>query len=86
MTDADNKELLVEIAERQKAIQNELAGLASAQAAALQKYENSDNIYREQLERYGREQAAGAAGRKLAIAVRLLAVLLLAFIAYCVAP
>ena len=86
MTDVDNKALLVEIAERQKAIQDELTGLASAQAAALDKYESSDNIYREQLERYDKEQAAGAAGRKLAIAVRLLAVLLLAFIAYRVAP
>ena len=86
MTDVTSEALLVEIAERQKAIQIELKGLASAQTAALAKYENSDNVYRKQLERYGKEQAAGAAGRNLAIALRLLAVLLLAFIAYRVAP
>ncbi len=86
MTDVDYKSLLVEIAGRQKTIQSELAGLASAQAAALEKYENSDKVYREQLERYDKEQTAGAAGRKLATAIRLLAVFLLAFIAYRVAP
>ncbi len=87
MTDSLTSEaLLLEIAERQKVIQKELAGLASAQTAALEKYENSDNLYKEQLKRYDKELSEEATGRYLAIFLRIMAVLLLAYIAYRIAP
>ena len=86
MSDVDNKALLMEIAKRQNSIIEVLEGLAKAQEAAQEKYADSDKAYREQLERNDKDQAACAGCKKVAIAVCLLALLLLAYIAYRVAP
>ena len=82
MSDEQNQALLTEIIERQKALQAEMADFIGAQAQALEKYAHSDIAYRDQLESYRKEQEATATGRTVAVAIRLVALLLLLFIAY----
>ena len=82
MSDEQDQALLTEIVERQKTLQAELADFTKGQAQALEKYARSDIAYRDQLESYRKEQEATAIGRKVAMAIRLVALLLLLFIAY----
>lgn len=107
MNDEHDKALLVDIAERQKAIQVELADLVKAHTQALEQYAVSDKVYRKQLdenqathtralEQHALSETAYRkqldayqvqlenyhAGRKIAMFIRLIALLLLLFIAY----
>lgn len=89
MSDEQDRALLMDIAERQKAIQVEVANLIAGHTQALEQYATSDMAYRKlldeyqvQLENYRKDQEALVASRHLAMLIRLIALLLLLFIAY----
>jgi hypothetical protein len=78
----EDHSLLADIAERQKALQAQLAAMAADQAELLETYTKSNAVYRAQAEQYEREQRSMRLSKAVANGIRLFALLLLAFIAY----
>mgnify|MGYP000008065980 CR=1 FL=1 len=79
MNSPDKETLLAETVQLLRAVEAQLTELCASQAAALKKYAASDNAYREELKRHGAEGSAVRAGQ---ILYRVLAILLLAYIAF----
>jgi hypothetical protein len=82
MSTDEDRALLTDIAERQKALQTELSGLAEAQAQMYGTYSRSDSDYRAQLDSYARDQQVLKVSRRIATVIQVVSFLLLAFIAY----
>ena len=85
MDNEDQNVLLLDIAERQKAIAANVKELIVGLNAATEKYAATDAVYREELDRYRKTNDAFSLGGKIVLAIRLLGLVLLAFIAYTVA-
>jgi hypothetical protein len=78
----EGRALLLDIAERQKALQSPLGAMAAEQARALENYEKNDAKYQERSALYEKAENEVRVTRTFAKWARVIALVLLAYIAY----
>lgn len=82
MSADEDRELLADIAERQKSLRRELTAMAADHAQMFGSYSKNDADYREQLGRYTRDQEVLGLSRRISTVIQLISLILLAYIAY----
>ena len=77
--------LLRELIDGQRAIQEQVRSMGSAQVETWSRYEAADKAYRQELANYYAEVRGHAIGRRLGLALRVLMLAVLVYIAWRVA-
>ena len=78
----EDRALLADIAERQKALQSQVAAMAAEQARVFETYEKNDASYQERTAFYQSTEKEAKVTRTVAKWARFIALVMLAYIAY----